>query len=197
MNKQNIKRELSSLTLSMFRKDFFGIYHGSISAKLETNLFTINTKDAIFDTINEEHLIDLYYKKDYRWKEASMDASIHLGIYQNISDAKFISFTMPPYTTAYSLDHSIIIPQDYFGYHELGEIPIYDPKQFDDWYDRASSEIPYYFTQNQTNIIIIKGYGVYAFNRDLALMAKQLAVLEKSCRLLMLDSRSAKFDLDF
>ncbi|HFU74174.1 MAG TPA: hypothetical protein ENK65_01320 [Helicobacteraceae bacterium] len=197
MNKEHIKKELASLTLSMFRKDFFGIYHGSISAKLESNLFTINTKDAIFDTINESNLIDLFYKKDYRWKEASMDASIHLGIYQNISDAKFISFTMPPYTTAYSIDHSVIVPKDYFGYQELGKLPIYDPKQFDDWYDRAVSEIPYYLTQNSTNIIIIKGYGVYAFNRDLSQMAKQLAILEKSCRLLMLDSSSAKLDLDF
>ena len=96
MDKQYVKRQLATFALSMFRKDFFGIYHGSLSAKLDTNLFTINTKNAIFDSISEQSLIDLFYNKDYRWKEASIDASIHQGIYRQISDAKFITFTMPP-----------------------------------------------------------------------------------------------------
>ena len=103
---------------------------------------------------------------------------------------------MPPFTTAYSLEHNIIIPKDYFGYKEIGSLRIFDPKQFDDWYDRANSEIAYYFQTNKTNIIVIKGYGVYAFNRDLHEMAKQLAILEKSCRLLMLDGSQGDFNFD-
>jgi len=180
----------------MFRKDFFGIFHGSISAKTESNRFLINTKEAIFDDINENSLIELYYKKDYRWNQASIDSNIHFSIYSQISEAKYISFTMPPFTTAYSLEHNIIIPKDYFGYKEIGSLRIFDPKQFDDWYDRANSEIAYYFQTNKTNIIVIKGYGVYAFNRDLHEMAKQLAILEKSCRLLMLDGSQGDFNFD-
>lgn len=179
----------------MFRKDFFGIYHGSISSKTESSRFIINTKDAIFDAVNEEQLIELYYRRDYRWKIASIDAGIHLSIYEQISDAKFISFTMPPFTTSYSLEHSIIIPKDYFGDQELGKIVIYDPKEFDDWYDRASSEIAHYFIQNKTNIMVIKGYGVYTYNRDIHAMAKKLAILERSCRILMLDNTAASIDL--
>lgn len=196
MNKLQMKKELSTFALSLFRKDFFGIYHGSISAKLESNMFIINSKETIFDAINERDLIELYFNKDYRWKDASIDANIHLGIYKQITDAKFVSFTMPPFTTAYALHHNIIIPQDYFGYMDLGAIPIYNPRQFDDWYDRASSEIPHYFSSNSTNIIVIRGYGVYTYNRDLHEMAKQLAILEKSCRISMLNNASiTKLDL--
>jgi len=196
MNKSNLLHQLSTLSLSIFRKDFFGIFHGSISAKTESNRFLINTKEAIFDDINENSLIELYYKKDYRWNQASIDSYIHFSIYSQISEAKYISFTMPPFTTAYSLEHNIIIPKDYFGYKEIGSLRIFDPKQFDDWYDRANSEIAYYFQTNKTNIIVIKGYGVYAFNRDLHEMAKQLAILEKSCRLLMLDGSQGDFNFD-
>lgn len=185
------------MALSMFRKDFFGIYHGSISAKLENNLFLINTRDTVFDAINDKSLIELYFNKDYRWKAASIDSSIHLGIYKQISDAKYITFTMPPFTTAYSLHHNIIIPKDYFGYRELGKIPIYDPKKFEDWYERAASEIPHYFQTQSTDIMVVRGYGVYAYHRDLHEMTKKLAILEKSCRLLMLDESAAKQDLDF
>lgn len=196
MNKHILKEQLASLALSMFRKDFFGIYHGSISAKTETNRFVINTKEAVFDALNTQNLIELYYKKDYRWNQASMDAKIHYSIYSQITEAKYICFTMPPFTTAYSLDHNVIAPKDYFGYKELGSIEIFDPREFDDWYDRAQSEITYYFQTQKTNIVVIKGYGVYAFNRDLHEMAKKLAILEKSCRLLMLDDSSKDYSFD-
>ncbi len=197
MNYQRVKKQLSSLALSMFRKDFFGIYHGSISAKLESNLFVINTRDSIFDSLDETSMIELYYNKDYRWNDASIDADIHMNIYKQITDAKFITFSMPPFTTAYSLNHEIIKPKDYFGHEEIGTIEVHDPKHFDDWYDRAATEIAHYFISRRTNIMIIKGYGVYAYNRDLPTLAKRLAVLEKSCRMLMLDSSMGKMDLDF
>ena len=196
MNRAHLKKQLSTLALSMFRKDFFGIYHGSLSAKTESNRFIINTKEAIFDDINDSNLIELYYKKDYRWNQASIDANIHFNIYSQISDAKFISFSMPPFTTAYSLEHNIITPKDYFGFKEIGSIEIIDPKQFEDWYDRAQSEIAYYFQSKKTNIMVIRGYGVYAFNRDIHEMAKKLAVLEKSCRLLMLDVSHKDYSFD-
>ncbi len=196
MNRENIKKKLSTLALSMFRKDFFGIYHGSISAKVESNRFIINTKEAIFDAIDESNLIELYFKKDYRWNQASIDATIHHSIYSQLSDAKFICFSMPPFTTAYSLEHNIISPKDYFGYKELGSIEIVNPGQFDDWYERAQSKIAHYFQTNKTDIMIIKGYGVYSYNRDIHEMANKLAILEKSCRLLMLDNHKANYNFD-
>ncbi|WP_297443820.1 class II aldolase and adducin N-terminal domain-containing protein [Sulfurimonas sp.] len=197
MNKGHLKRQLSSLSLSMFRKDFFGIYHGSISAKTESSRFIINSKEAIFDAIDDKSIIELFYKRDYRWNQASIDAKIHQNIYAEISEAKYICFTMPQFTTAYSINHNIITPQDYFGHKELGSIEIYNPKQFEDWYDRAQSEITKYFQTKKTNIIVIRGYGVYSYSRDLHEMAKKLAILEKSCRLLMLSSENANSSFDF
>jgi len=196
MNKSHLKNKLSSLALSMFRKDFFGIYHGSLSAKTESSRFIINTKEAVFDALDEHALIELYFKKDYRWNQASIDAKIHHSIYSQISEAKFICFSMPQFTTAYSLEHNIITPKDYFGYQEIGSIEIFDPKQFDDWYDRAQSEIAYYFQTSKTNIMVIQGYGVYAYSRDMHEMAKKLAILEKSCRLLMLNSTNRNYEYD-
>ena len=181
----------------MFRKDFYGIYHGALSAKTESNRFIINTREAIFDAIAEDDMLELYFAKDYRWNDASVDAGIHKGIYKQITDAKFITFSMPPFTTAYSIDHNLITPKDFFGNQELGQITIYDPKNFDDWYDRASSEIPQYFLSHKTNIMVIRGYGVYAYNRNLHEMAKQLAILEKSCRLLMLEKKNDTDGFDY
>ncbi len=196
MNRENLKNKLATLSLSMFRKDFFGIYHGSISAKTESNRFLINAKEAVFDALNENSLIELYFKKDYRWNQASIDAKIHFSIYSQISEAKFICFSMPQFTTAYSLEHNFITPKDYFGHKEIGTIEVINPKQFEDWYDRADSEIAYYLQTKKTNIMVIRGYGVYAYSRDMHEMAKTLAILEKSCRLLMLENSQSNLETD-
>lgn len=44
---KKILQNLKTISLSMFRKNFFGIFHGSISTKLEEGHFLINKKDAI------------------------------------------------------------------------------------------------------------------------------------------------------
>ncbi len=176
--------EISRISLSMFRKNFFGIFHGSISARIEHDKFAINRRNAIFDNLAEENMVVLNSKKDYRWNEASLDADIHLNIYKNINEAKYVCYAMPPYVTAYTLNHSFIRPKDYFGYIKHREVPIYDPRQLDDWYERADTEIYRYMTENKTNIMVIKGYGVYVYNRTAYQLAKDIAILENTCKLL-------------
>jgi len=193
----HLKSELSELSNSMFQNDFFGLYHGSISAKTDSNRFIINKKEAVFHNLEATDLLELGHNKDYRWKNSSIDTAIHAAIYSQISDAKFISFTMPPYATSYSFKHSVIAPRDYFGQQECKGIPIYNPKSFDDWYDRASSEIPQYFIKQKSNIMVIKGYGVYTYSRDLQTMTRKLAILEKSCRLLMLSEVTKDQDMEY
>lgn len=176
-------KQLKDISLSMFRKNFFGIFHGSISSKVDTSKMVINKKDAIFDEIEAESLIELYFNKDYRWKEASRDVEIHKSIYESIHEAKYIAYASPPYTVAYSLKHNFLSPVDFFGSQEIGYVEVYDPKNFEDWYDRAHTEISRYFRQKKTNIMIIKGYGVYVYGRDIAELAKKIAMVEQSCML--------------
>lgn len=168
----------------MFRKNFFGIFHGSLSAKIASNKFMINKKDAIFDGLLEDDFVILYDKKDYRWNDASIDSDIHLNIYKNIFEAKFIAFAMPPYTVSYSLNHDYIIPKDFFGYKKFEKIKIYDPKNLDDWYERAPYEIYKTMITNKTNFLVIRGYGVVAYNRTMTNLAKEIALLDNSCKVL-------------
>ena len=184
MPKKELTEELIDVSLSMFRKNFLGIFHGSVSAKIEEGHFLINRRESIFDEMTKEDFIDVYSRPDYRWKQASLDTEIHNNIYKYISSAKYIAYTMPPYVTAYSLDSRTIRPKDYFGHLTFGELPVYNPGNFDTWYDRAPNEIYHYFKAQDTNLIVIKGYGVYTYHRDLPSLVKQIAILENSCRLL-------------
>jgi len=182
-------RELRQISLSLFNKNYFGVFHGSLSAKVDTSSFVINKKMAMFDELDEGSLVRLdCFKRDYRWKSASIDVEIHKHIYETISSAKSICFSMPPYATAYALKHSKVAPQDYFGQTALGEVMVYDPKSFHDWYERAPYEISRFFRNNNTHLLLVKGYGLYAYDRNLTEMAKKISILENSCRLLVLSA---------
>lgn len=186
---QNTIQLLSDLSFSMFSKNFFGIYHGSLSAKLDQYNFMINTKDAVFDNIDENSFCRLNMnKQDFRWNIASMEAYVHSTIYTNIHEAKYIAFGMPIYTTSYSLVNDNIIFEDYFGKTMFGEISIYNPGDFSTWYKRNALEITKYLKNSSNNMMVIKGVGTYIYDRDIHELVKKIAILENSCRLLSIKS---------
>lgn len=188
-----VVRKLSDISLALFRKNFFGIYHGSISKKIDHNKFVINKKDAIFDEIDENSLCELSVNSyDYTWKQASMEANIHNSIYNQIHEAKYIACGMPPYTTAFSIENDEIVFEDYFGKMIFDRIKVFDPKDFDSWYERNSLEIPKYLKESKNHLMIIKGVGVYVYDRDMNDLVKKVAILENSCRLLAIKSQISK-----
>lgn len=190
MIEPNIVNHLSDISLALFRKNFFGIYHGSISKKIDHNSFVINKKEAIFDEIDKGALCELAMNNyDYTWKLASIEANVHNSIYNQIHEAKYIACGMPPYTSAYSLEHECIEFEDYFGKTIFGRIPVYDPGDFDNWYERNALEITRELKKSKNSIIIMKGIGVYVYDRDMNELVKKVAILENGCRLLALKSQ--------
>ena len=186
---QDTVKILADLSLTMFSKNFFGIYHGAISTKQDEHSFMINTRDAIFDIMDEKSFCSLNInKQDYRWNIASMESDIHETIYANIHEAKYIAFGMPIYTTAYTLNHNKIVLEDFFGKTTFGEITIYNPGDFSTWYKRNALEITKYLEESENNIMIIKGIGTYVYDRDIHELVKKIAILENSCRLLSIKS---------
>ncbi len=187
---KSIVKHLSDISLTLFRKNFFGIYHGSISKKVDQYSFVINTKEAIFDEINEATLCHLKMdNKDYSWNIASMEADVHKAIYKEIHEAKYIACGMPPYTCAYTLLHDQIKFEDYFGKILFDTIIVHEPGDFSTWMQRSSVEVPTLLKLSANSLIIIKGIGVYVSDRDMNNLIKKVAILENSCRLLTLKSQ--------
>jgi len=186
---KHLIEDIQHVSLSLFNKNFFSVYHGSISARVSSSGFIINSKDTILDEVTEDSLVKLdCNKRDYRWSLANSDVNIHEQIYETIPNAKYISYTMPPYATAYSLKHGKVSPQDYYGKQILGEVIIYDPKNIDDWLERAPHEIAKFFQKHETHLLLIKGFGLISYDRDITEMAKKISILENSCRLLALSA---------
>jgi L-fuculose-phosphate aldolase len=189
MMDKHLIEEIQHISLSLFNKDFFSVYHGSLSARVSANEFIITSKETILDEVSEDSLVKLdCHKRDYRWSMANSDVHIHERIYENIPNAKYISYTMPPYATAYALRHAKVSPADFYGQKILGDIMVYDPKNIEDWLERAPHEIAKFFQNHNTHLLLIKGFGLISYDRDIREMAKKISILENSCRLLALSA---------
>jgi len=186
---KHLVEEIQRISFSLFNKDFFSVYHGSLSARVSSNEFIITSKETILDEVSENSLVRLdCHKRDYRWSMANPDVHIHEHIYKNIPSAKYISYTMSPYATAYALRHTKVSPADFYGKKVLGDIIVYDPKNIDSWLERAPHEIAQFFQKNDTHLLLIKGFGLISYDRDIIEMAKKISILENSCRLLALSA---------
>lgn len=185
-------QELINISLTMFRKNFFDIFHGAISIKIDDSKFIINTKDAVLNSPALNNYITLAHKRDYSWQEASVDAFIHSFIYKEISEAKCIAYAFPNFTMAHSLNNEKLIPKDYFGYKKFKEVGIYNPGDYDSWHERADVEICNFLKQNKINFIIVRGYGLYVYERELSQLAKTISMIENSAKILVL-SNTEKF----
>ncbi len=189
MTDKYLIEDIKHISLSLFHKNFFSVYHGSISARMSQSEFIINSKETILDEVTENSLVKLdFQKRDYRWSLANTDVHIHEYIYKSIHNAKYICYTMPPYATAYSLKHGKVSPADFYGKQLLGEVVVYDPKNIKDWLERAPYEIAQFFQKHETHLLLIKGFGLVSYDRNITEMAKKISILENSCRLLALSS---------
>ncbi|OBV29938.1 hypothetical protein BKN38_09990 [Helicobacter sp. CLO-3] len=181
----SIMKNLSDVAYSLCRSGLFGVFYGSISARLSKSNFIINRKDALLDKMNNDSFIMLHDKEDYRWQEASLDSFIHANIYRNFLEARFVIYSHAPYATSYSLKHKVIAPIDYLGYKVLGKnSEILDSREYETLYERAETDIVRYFKTHATNFVLVKGCGIYGYGRDLATLVKLIAVVENSCKIL-------------
>lgn len=188
---KEIIEKMQEISSTMFKKNFFGIFYGALSYRIHNSHFVINTANTIFDNIKANDFKILPHKRDYSWQEASLHSSVHSHIYREINAAKCIAYAMPPYITAYSLNNNVIIPRDYYSnVKKLKAIKIYDPKDFATWNERSDVEICNFLKKNKTNYMLIKGYGIYIYHKDLLSLIKHISLIENSVKLLVLSKNS-------
>ena len=176
----------------MMRENILGMFHGSISLKKNNDKFIINRREAIFDEIDENSLIELSMFQQSMWGMGSNQSHIHAAIYEGIPQAKYIVFSASVHIVSCSLNGDTIEPKDYFGKLMYPKIPVYDMKNIADWQDRASSEIVKYFKETQSNMMIVKGEGIYCYDRNLPSLIKRLSVIERSCHISLLTQMPLK-----
>ena len=179
--KEKIKEEYELILETLLQKRFFHTYQTSFSVRTENDRFIINKKDSVFK--EDDMFVEIHYKEDLSWREASRDSHIHSYIYQKVSTAKCIAHIFPINLVTYSLYHHQFKPLDYYGQTIIGRKEIYEIDEIDNFKEQVENII-YPKVQNE-NIFIIKGYGAYLYDRDLKELAKKASILENSAEILL------------
>jgi len=179
--KEKIKEDYEKTVETLTKKGMFHIYQASFSIRTENDKFIINKNDALF--LEDEIFTEIHYKKDLSWQLASADANIHSFIYQKISTAKCIAHIFPINLVTYSLYHRQFKPLDFYGENIISQRKIYEVNDENHFSDEVDGIIQKNILKN--DIIIIKGYGAYLYDRDIKELTKKASILENSSKILL------------
>ena len=154
-------------------------HSGNISIKDENYLYITKT-GTMLGNLKPDDIIKLnLYKDDENLRFASMETIVHKAIY-NHTKFNAILHTHPIYAITLSLLIDNFIPVDSEGKLILNSIPILKAKK-----TVASSEVAEkipVFLKN-SNIVIIRGHGVFAGGETLEKAFYYTSVLENSAKI--------------
>ena len=179
--KEEIKKDYEKILKILTQKGMFHIYQTSFSIRSENDKFLITKSDALF--LEEEMFTEIHYKKDLSWKEVSSDANIHSFIYQKISTAKYVAHIFPVNLVTYSLYHRQFKALDFYGENIIGKKKIYEINDSKHFIEEVENVVQKNILKDE--IVIIKGYGAYIYDRDLKELAKKASILENSSKILL------------
>ncbi len=167
----------------LFEKSFLDVGIGSISLKLQTDQMLINKQNKHIledDFFKKVHIL----KRDLSWKETSEDIKTHSKIYENISSTKAIANIFPIHTITFSMEHhNFLKPLDKIGKKLIPKVPIIEITNKIEWEENKEHIISQKL--KETDILIIKGYGVYIKARDIREILKKAIILENSAKILL------------
>jgi L-fuculose-phosphate aldolase len=179
--KEEIKKDYEKILKTLIQKGMFHIYQTSFSIRTQNDKFLINKNDALF--LEEDIFTEIHYKKDLSWQEASNDANIHSFIYQKISTAKCIAHIFPINLVTYSLYHRQFKALDFYGENIIGKKKIHEITDTNHFIEEVENIVQKNIINDE--IVIIKGYGAYIYDRDLKELAKKASILENSAKILL------------
>lgn len=175
--------EFLLITKILFEKNFLNMGLGSISLKLNNDQMLINKKNR---HINENDFYKSVHilKKDLAWEEMSEDIKIHSKIYETISSTKAIANIFPLNTITFSLEHhNLLKPIDFIGKENIKQIKIIDITNKTEWNENKEFIIAKNLMESE--ILIVKGYGVFIKARDVREILKKAVILENSATILL------------
>lgn len=187
MNKISNILYLQNKVGEIFRKNFFNTCLDSVSTRSFNKSFLVHQIQTNFLTeLKENHLLEIYLNKnDYNLDHKLLYINIHKHIYLEIESAKFILITTPPNILSLSLRDKCIMPIDYYGAKYFKVLKVFNPKKLINWDKRAVDNIITFFKDNMNlNIMVIKGFAVINYGRDIDDISSKLNLLENSCRII-------------
>lgn len=152
--------------------------HSGNASVREGQTVWVTPSGACADTLRPDDLIAC--NVDGRCGEgASLDAPLHVAVYQNNPEAGAVLHSHGPHTVALTLNGEDFTPVDFEGQFYFPRVPVLDIP-YRDYVAQAPAAVARTLAEHR--ITVVRGHGVYAQAGDLNLAYKWSCSLELSAK---------------
>jgi L-fuculose-phosphate aldolase len=140
------------------------------------------------DTLSSGELVECH-ASGLVGPNASLDAPVHLAIYQGNASARVMLHSHGPYSVAMTMDNAEFLPEDFEGQLYFSRVPVLTIP-----YDRYLDDAPRQVSEvlAEYPIAVVRGHGVYACAETLSLAYKWTCSLELSAKTAFIARQAGK-----
>jgi L-fuculose-phosphate aldolase len=152
--------------------------HSGNASVRENNTVWVTPTGACADTLQAEDLVACSLEGEIG-KGASLDAALHVAVYQHNPKARAVLHSHGAHTVALTMNGKDFIPPDFEGQYYFSRVPVINID-----YDRYLQDAPQQVASilAEYPIMVVRGHGVYAQAETLNLAYKWTCSLEQSAR---------------
>ncbi|MGW8227477.1 MAG: class II aldolase/adducin family protein [Gammaproteobacteria bacterium] len=152
--------------------------HSGNASVRDNETVWVTPTGACADTLQAEDLVACSLAGNIG-KGASLDAALHLAVYQHNPKARAVLHSHGAHTVALTMNGEDFIPPDFEGQYYFSRVPVISID-----YDRYLQDAPQQVatTLAEYPIMVVRGHGVYAQAESLNLAYKWTCSLELSAR---------------
>ena len=173
----NIKQELVQYYRWLREYGLNDSHSGNLSVR-DGNTIWVTPTGACADTLEDNDLVACTLN-DSAPVGATLDAALHLAVYQQNKSANAVMHSHGAHTVAMTLNGDDFIPVDFEGQYYFSRVPVLNIA-FDDYLDEAPQRVARALSKNK--IVVVRGHGVYAQAETLNLAYKWTCSLELSAK---------------
>ena len=152
-------------------------HSGNMSVKDGATVW-VTPAGACADTLTEDELVACQLGSTIP-QGATLDAALHLGVYQQNSNSSALIHSHGAYSVAMTLNGEDFTPVDFEGSYYFHKIPVLN-MAYDDYLDEAPQRVAKALAKNK--IVVVRGHGVYAQAETLNQAYKWTCSLELSAK---------------
>jgi L-fuculose-phosphate aldolase len=152
--------------------------HSGNASVRDNDTVWVTPTGACADTLEAEDLVECSLSGNIG-KGASLDAALHIAVYQENSKARAVLHSHGAHTVALTMNGEDFIPPDFEGQYYFPRVPVISID-----YDRYLQDAPQQVASilAEYPITVVRGHGVYAQAETLNLAYKWTCSLELSAR---------------
>lgn len=185
----NLRQDLVRHYRWLRRYGYNDSHSGNASVR-DGNAIWVTPAGACADTLSADELIacDIHGP---RTAGASLDAPLHVRVYQENSRARAVLHSHGPYSVALTMNGQDFVPVDFEGQLYFPRVPVITIP-YADYLHQSPAQVAGALAKHP--IAIVRGHGVYAWGESLNLAYKWSCSLEQSAKTAFIAQQAGMID---